>query len=259
MSAARERELADQQDPVNDEAGQGDVDEHIASVDNEEEVFEDVESTPPHPGRSRFNLTNIGEENSFLEESRAEESIMEENEVHNEEHSRMEALDETSEEAVTSPDQSLVRRARSSVRQSYGMTRQSSSRSSGIAPTVITETSGSTEVLASPTIPRLRLSLSTRTLEEAGGSSSASPRARSSRPPLMPLSSASASPQVDILKTQRHPAVVIPDLVQMNHPALPTTRHSQPCSTPFLPTPSPANKRTTAPIFSVEDFPENPR
>merc|ERR1719233_2312223 len=136
MSAARERELADQQDHVNDEVGEGDVDEHIASVDNEEEVFEDVESTPPHPGRSRFNLTNIGEENSFLEESRAEESIVEEIEEEIEEPSRMEALEETTEEAVTSPDQSLVRRARSSVRQSVGLTRQSSSRSSGNVPTV---------------------------------------------------------------------------------------------------------------------------
>merc|ERR1719233_708608 len=139
MSAARERELLDQQDRLlNDEESEIHADEHIASVHNEEEeVYEDVEVTPPHPGRSRFNLTNIGEENSFLEESRAEESIMEENEEHNEDHSRMEALEETSEEAVTSPDQSLVRRARSSVRQSIGMTRQSSSRSSEIAPTVI--------------------------------------------------------------------------------------------------------------------------
>merc|ERR1719186_1833957 len=45
----------------------------------------------------------------------------------------------------------------------------------------------------------------------------------------------------------------------MNHPALPP-QYSQlsPHSTPILPTPSPANKRTSAPVIPVEEFPENP-
>merc|ERR1719466_217051 len=100
MSAAREREMLDQQDRVvDDETNEVTADEHIASVQSaEDEVFEDIEATPPHPGRSRFNLTNIGEENSFLEESRAEESIVEENEEDIEEPSRMDVLEETREE-----------------------------------------------------------------------------------------------------------------------------------------------------------------
>merc|ERR1719186_2115253 len=82
---------------------------------------------------------------------------------------------------------------------------------------------------------------------------------RLSRPPLRDLSVPFTSPQVDILKTQRHPAVVLSDLVTMNHPALPP-QYSQlsPHSTPILPTPSPANKRTSAPVIPVEEFPENP-
>ena len=279
MSAARERDMLEQQEQERNEEG-GDINDEeivaqvynegeVAQVYNEGEVYEDVEATPPHPGRSRFNLTNIGEENSFLEESRVEDSIVEETGDDVEESTRMDVLEETREEVTLSPDQSITRRSRSSVRQSSslrqslsvrqssGLTRESSSRSSGTVPTV-SDISGSTEVLPGQALPSLRLSMGAGPSEEVGGLTSASPSSRLSRSPLRQISSASPSPQVDILKTRRHPAVVIPDLVEMNHPALPT-RHSQPCSTPFLPTPSPAaNKRTSAPIFSVDEFPENP-
>merc|ERR1719317_954016 len=99
MSAARERDMLEQQEQERNEEG-GDIndEEKVAQVYNEGEVYEDVEATPPHPGRSRFNLTNIGEENSFLEESRVEDSIVEETGDDVEESSRMDVLEETREE-----------------------------------------------------------------------------------------------------------------------------------------------------------------
>merc|ERR1719317_1291866 len=212
MSAARERDLLEQQEQERNEEGGDLIDEEIvaqvydeeivAQVYSEGEVYEDLEATPPHPGRSRFNLTNIGEENSFLEESRVEDSIVEETGDDVEESTRMDVLEETREEVTSSPDQSITRRSRSSVRQSSslrqslsvrlssGLTRESSTRSLGTVPTV-SDISGSTEVLPGQAFPSLRLSIGAGPSEEVGGLTSASPSSRLSRSPLRQISAAS--------------------------------------------------------------------
>jgi len=252
MSAAREREHVDQEESA--ESDSNNAGSTISTEDENEERYEEVGSTPPHPGRSRFDLTNIGEEPSFLEETRVENSIIEED-AQEVEASRLEMVEEINNEDV-SPDRSIVRRSRSSLRQSSGLGRHSLIPSGNMTTPVMPSISARrSDISASPDQVNGVLSQCSQQISPSREPSLSN--CRLSRPPLRQLSSPSTSPQVDILKTQRHPAVVIPDLVEMNHPALPS-RYSQPCSTPFLPTPSPANKRISAPIYSVDDFPENP-
>jgi len=230
MSAAREQLGQENEVDDNEELNEG-LDDHIVEENGEVDVIET--STPPHPGRSRFNLTNIGEENSILlaDESRIEESILEESNSTD----HVEQLEMLEEERDSTPDISIRRRSRSShVRVSSDMRRVTRASPEDSSPTRRSVSLGSLP------LPRIAV--------HPPSTTTPTPQARLASAP-------STSPQVDILKTQRHPAIVIPDLVQMNHPDLPT-RYSQPSSTPFLPTPSPANKRTSAPVFS--DFPENP-
>jgi len=233
MSAAREQlgqenEVDDNEVDENEEVNEGL--NHIVEENGEVDVIQT--NAPPHPGRSLFNLTNIGEETSVLlaDESRMEESILEES--NSTEH--VDQLEMLEEERDSTPDISVRRKARSShVRVSSDLRRVTRA-----SPEDSSQARRSVSLGSLPTLPRIAV--------HSPSSSTTTPQARPAP---------NTSPQVDILKTQRHPAIVIPDLVQMSHPNLPT-RYSQPSSTPFLPTPSPANKRTSAPVFS--DFPENP-
>eukprot|EP00092_Neocalanus_flemingeri_P016972 GFUD01018357.1.p1 GENE.GFUD01018357.1~~GFUD01018357.1.p1 ORF type:complete len:1382 (-),score=385.34 GFUD01018357.1:112-4257(-) len=256
------------------------VDEQ-AEEEHLDEGYLDLEASPPHPGRNRFNLTNIGEENSMLEDSRLEESILEESgTVETEEPLEpMEILqeeDSQEENETRSPEEpSLRRQSRSALRESVGhssrqsvsqpcrqsvghSSRQSVVQAGSSLARLSVRQSLSAVAGASPGQGSVRQSLG-QVFRQEGGDSSPQPQGRLSRPPLRDLSMASPSPQVDILKTQRHPAVVLSDLVTMNHPALPP-QYSQPSphSTPLLPTPSPLNRRTSAPVIPVEVFPEDP-
>eukprot|EP00092_Neocalanus_flemingeri_P005808 GFUD01006251.1.p1 GENE.GFUD01006251.1~~GFUD01006251.1.p1 ORF type:complete len:1390 (+),score=406.14 GFUD01006251.1:54-4223(+) len=255
--------------------------EEEAEEEHLDEGYMDLEASPPHPGRNRFNLTNIGEENSMLEDSRLEESILEESRTEETEEplEPMEILqeeDSQEENETRSPEEpSLRRQSRSALRESVGhssrqsvgqpsrqsvghSSRQSVGQAGSSLARLSVRQSLSAVTGASPGQGSVRQSLG-QGFRQEGGDSSPSPQVRLSRPPLRDLSMASPSPQVDILKTQRHPAVVLSDLVTMNHPALPP-QYNQPSphSTPLLPSPSPLNRRTSAPVIPVEVFPEDP-
>eukprot|EP00090_Calanus_glacialis_P007812 TRINITY_DN16251_c0_g1_i1.p1 TRINITY_DN16251_c0_g1~~TRINITY_DN16251_c0_g1_i1.p1 ORF type:complete len:1069 (-),score=415.63 TRINITY_DN16251_c0_g1_i1:309-3422(-) len=287
MSAAREQ-LGQQEDEAETLESEGEPEEvaeggHVEVLEEEalehgRDEYEEIDASPPHPGRNRFNLTNIGEESSMLEESRLEESILEESGAEAEQVEHLEMLqeeDSQEEREGGTPEQSFRRRSRSAltVRQSTGQARQSTGQtrlSTGPVGQARQSLGQSGSDPASQTrqssgrVGSVRQSLSQVFRQEAGSSSDLTPPAqgRLSRPPLRDLSVPSPSPQVDILKTQRHPAVVLSDLVTMNHPALPSQYGQQPSSTPLLPHPtpshSPAFKRTSAPIIAAEEFPEDP-
>ena len=224
LSAAREQLGLAGGEEDNSEAGDT-VEDTVEVVEEEadeerHEDYEQFEASPHDPGRNRFNLTNIGEESSMLEDSRAEESILEESGVGESQLLEpMEILEEDSQEEieVVSPEQSFRRQARSSRQSGSGLSRQLLGRTGAIR-----QSTGQMSRQEIPTAP------------------SPLPQGRLSRPPLRDLSVLSTSPQVDMLKTQRHPAVVLSDLVTMNHPALPP--QDSPHSTPMLPNLSPSNK-----------------
>jgi len=253
MSAAREQLGQENEVESNEELNEG-IDGQIGIEGIDDQIGEGsevdmVQMEPlPHPGRSLFNLTNIGEENSVLlaDESRIEESILEEDENSTEQLDHMEMLEE---ERDSTPDISIRRRSRSSYRESSDFRRITRG-----SPEDLSQARRSG--LASLATPRIVVQPDSLPQAPTESSTTTTPQGRLSRPPLRQISAPSSSPKVDILNTQRHPAIVIPDLVQMNHPDLPS-RYSQPSSTPLLPpTPPPANKRTSAPVFT--DFPENP-
>ena len=116
LSAAREQlSLAegDANNEVVNDVGNDLEEEIIEEEVNQErqEDYEQFEASPQHPGRSRFNLTNIGEESSMLEESRADESILEESGAgENDQLAPMGILEEDSqEEEILSPERSFRR------------------------------------------------------------------------------------------------------------------------------------------------------
>merc|ERR1719318_2249176 len=220
----------------------------------------------------------------MLEESRLEESILEESAAEVEQVEDMEMLqeeDSQEEREGGTPEQSFRRRSRSAltVRQSTGQARQSTGQATqstgpvGQARQSLGQSGSGRQslstALAEPAsqtrqsggrVGSVRQSLGQVFRQESDPTPP--PHGRLSRPPLRDLSVPSPSPQVDILKTQRHPAVVLSDLVTMNHPALPSQYGQQPSSTHLLPHPtpshSPAFKRTSAPIIAAEEFPEDP-
>ena len=307
LSAAREQlSLAegDANNEVVNDVGNDLEEEIIEEEVNQErqEDYEQFEASPQHPGRSRFNLTNIGEESSMLEESRADESILEESGAgENDQLAPMGILEEDSqEEEILSPERSFRRQSRSSLHLGQPSNRRSVGTSGSQPGLSARQSLGGALVVQGGVQDRQSLSgvhvrqsvsgmplhsegrpstsrqslgqMSRREIATASPSPTSISQGRLSRPPLRVLSVPSTSPQartlfvdnavrstspqVDILKTQRHPAVVLSDLVAMNHPALPP--QYSPHSTPMLPNPSPFNKRTSAPIIPVEDFPEDP-
>merc|ERR1719381_28288 len=82
MAAARERQAQDLGLAPASVDPQPQVDDPVGE---EEEEYDDIGASPEHPGRSRFNMTNIVEE-SRLEESRLEVSgVLEEEDEEDEE------------------------------------------------------------------------------------------------------------------------------------------------------------------------------
>ena len=185
------------------------------TVSSENRVEPEEEAVPSF-GRDAFNLTNIGEEGSFIEdESLTEHSFLHGNSMSDLQEPSLDTLPENDEIEV-SPNVSFTRRSRCSIVVPAGAENHSlqlSDRNSGL------------------TNHRTSRGLS--------------------RPPLEELNSLS-SPQVDILKTQRHPAVVLCDLVTMKHPALPPSNvESTPLAAPMI-------SQSSNSSHGTSDFPLDP-
>jgi len=242
MNAVRETQNVEEQrvevDTIN-----ATEEESVAGEVQEREIEEIHEADIVTLGRNRFDLTNIGEEPSILEESRDDGTNGISNNVDPLNQVVEESYDDQENSILDSPDVVVQRRVRSSSRVSRS--RMSLDRSLLNPSRLSSHTRQS-----SPPI-NVNYDASITVEDNRRPDDDIIVPSTSSRPPADLASS--GSPQVDILKTQRHPAVVLSDLVAMRHPALPSQYNQEPV-TPHLPTPSPHSKN----IIPVTDFPENP-
>jgi len=210
--------------------GEFDAEDDVELENNLENLTEEnhISRRSSHLGRNAFNLTNIGEVTE-IEDSRLEASRRVEPGLEEAGGTALETLGENSPFVSGSNVEASLRKVKR-MSSSLMKTRRSLARGSlNLTPPGGARTSRSPERIVSPAL-------------------------------------SSRSPQVDILKTRRHPAVLLSPLVlgqqqtegeageRSNLPSL-VLRQQQDNETPILPAPPSPDPSQE---FLVEDFPENP-